>query len=1130
MKSLLLLSLLLAPISAWAAPITVRVTDEAGAPIEGATVEVNRFDEVKPPYVVQTTDAQGLAKYDLGAASFDANFFGQALAWKAGRALGGGYLTNLKDGTFTLKLGATTAISGTIEDANGPVEGAMIQIKQAIVKQENGGNQSLQLGADSTLAGQLAARSDAKGQWTLQGVPADAPLELRVSGEKYATQIVRAPSGGAVKVSLRRGAALSGKVVGLDGAPLAGLAVYAQNQADKGSIAAQVSTDADGSYRFAGLEAGTYNVIFHAARTDNFVVSARENALATAGETRELETARAVAGVVVRGRVINAQSKEGVANIGVSVYGPAQPKSSGEGAPVATDKDGNFSARVAPGANQIALGYVPQQWVRAPQKFDLDVSADAETKPLIFELTPAISLRGRFVDENGQGVKTDLVIKQEYQEWPLDPNENGDFEVFTSLKGEVTLSRSMFTEDDEAPQTPWEVVTGGTFTLPSTEPVKIVVRRVPVGALGGSVEDETGAPIEGVKLNVSVNNGEGVGSTSQWKTLVSDAQGRFDLPNIRADQTVKLRGVEKIGYDLQSGGTISQNGINWSVQTVKMTTRRNQLAGRVTLANGAPASGAQVFAAGSETRADEKGAYVLKVLPAGDADIFVYADGQFAFRSAQTVGANQAATATDFKLAPQVLQPTDRELAGEMLARARVLAAQGATDVGGLKLNDADPVGALEALIAAPINDDQMSFAIYRNATNPDVSTPLLLRAVSAIKDVHWRNYAATMLFAKRPDWPDDDATRALADALMRDADAIAAEEKGPNEWASGIALMGIAPLIEKYRGEDAGAAALVRAIAWVKKQRPQPGNGYSDGYLSSLAVSAGSIAANSPALFSQLLTAIDVKTSPAYTRALQEGIVAIAKGRGLEATEPFLRQLIAAPTSRDDDGPDSGPGNSTNYAARPATREAIAAGGAKNPALALQLARGLGTSDNDGIENEGARALAEAAFFQPPDVAATLWREALPQLEADRAAQIAVRVAETQPALGRELLELARQKLDTSDAVNSWGDSNVASFAFYEAKFDAASARYRLEKAWRAAQSQSDDFQIKPDLVRAMSAIDGERAFEWASLLPAGDKQYGDARVDALRRAARYIEADERSRAGVDFERWKRDGTVFMD
>ena len=1117
MKSLLLLLLFALPICALAAPITVRVVDEAGAPVEGATVQGNRVDETDDSYAIATTDAQGTARYDLGASKFNADYFGNVAAWKAGKALTGGNLLRLKDGALTLTLRAATSVSGTVKDAKGPVEGALITIANA----QNQGRY-LWLGADSPLARKLGARTDSNGHFTLDGISAGAQLTLRVAGESYATQNVQAQSGGEISVQLKPGATLRGQVLGIGGAPLSKLKVIAVRQGERdGENFIETTTDSDGHYRLSGLDSGTYNVLFRAAKSAEWVVAAREGALAVAGENRELETARAVAGVVLRGRVVDAVSKAGIENITVAIFGAAQPATSQPTGAFTTDKDGAFSARVAPGASVISVLNAPQGWESANRTLKLDIGENAVVPDATIELTPAIALRGRIVDEDGKGVKMQLSLKQKYREWPINSDENGDFRTYPDFKGEVTLGRSRFLPPDEENKgVPWEVVGDPKTVLPSTEPIQIVVRRALVGVLSGTVADEKGAPVEGVKLNISVANGQGEGSTSRGETVTSNAQGIFELANIRSDQTVRLRGIEKTGYDLQSGGEISKDGNNWKVRAVKMRARVNHLAGRIARADGQSAAGAQIFAAGSETRADEKGAYDLKVLPSGRVDVFVYGDGQFGFRSAQTRGAGDAATSTDLRLSPQTLQPTDRELAGEILARARVLAAQtNSEEIRRLKLRETDVAGALETLIAAPPRRaDQMTMAIYRGATNPDVSTELLLRAVRAVDDARWRLYGAAMLFAKRPDWPDDEATRELAATLSRDAQNIAADQSTSNKWAASIGLVGVAPIIERYQGEAAGQAALARAIAWIKTQYPQPGDGNLDGYLSALAVDGELVAANSPALFAQLLAAIDDQSSPAYTRALQEGLVAIAKSRGLEAAAPFLRQLRAAPNPNAD-----GPGGATNYAARQATRQAIEAGGARSPALALQLARGLGP-DNDNLEDENARALAEAAFFQPPDVAAVLWRESLPQLAADRAAQIAVRVAVKQPVVGAELLELARRKLESSSEVNWWGNSIVASFAYYEAKFDAAAARYRLEKAWQKAAVTTDDFQIRPDLVRAMAAIDGERAFEWASLLDSDDQ------VRALANAARYIEADERARAKVDFERWKRDETVFMD
>lgn len=206
------------------------------------------------------------------------------------------------------------------------------------------------------------------------------------------------------------------------------------------------------------------------------------------------------------------------------------------------------------------------------------VQADGAAPDATIELTRAVSLRGRVVDEAGKGIQTSLSLKQQNREWPIEIDENGDFEIYPEMKGDVTIGRSMFADDDKD-AVPYELAQEQTIHLPSKEPVRIVVRRVQVGAVMGRAEDETGAPIEGVKLNISVANGQSIGSTSRWETVTSDAQDRFNFPNIRADQTVKLRGVEKTGSELQSGGEITKNGNDWTVQTVKMRARSGR--GRV---------------------------------------------------------------------------------------------------------------------------------------------------------------------------------------------------------------------------------------------------------------------------------------------------------------------------------------------------------------------------------------------------------------------------------------------------------------------------------------------------------------------------------------------------------------------
>ena len=1118
MKIFLFISLLLLPLTALGAPISVSVVDEAGAPIAGATVQVQRYDGALPETVVSTTDAAGAAQFELGAASGSPKFFGRVAAWKTGRAVAG---TNLIGPSATLTLAPEAQVSGLIEDENGPAQGVTVAL-QSIRDQ----SKFLFLMPDSPLAEKLSARTDAQGQFVLRGVPAETQLSLQISGERYATQHIAAQSGGVVSAKMRPGAGLRGQVVDVAGAPLAGLRVFAQGQDRGGEGWAQAATGADGTYDLSGLTIGKYNVIFDTAPDAGYAIAAREGVYAAAGETREVETARAVEGVVVRGRVIDAATKAGIENISVGVYGPARPNSGAAVESFRTDAQGDFAARVVPGANKFYVMGVPQQYIRTEKDYNLNITENAKTPAPVFELTPAIEVRGRVVDEAGQGVKMNLELRRNYEEWPFESDENGDFTAYGPAEGEVTVARPRWGGEDE----PWEIVKAPTVKVPAKTPLRVVVRPAVFGVLTGRAQDGDGAPLMGVKVDLTVSSGKGDGMTSQYQTVFSDAQGRIELPKLRSDQTVSLRGVEKSGYDRDTnedaGGELKRAGNDWSLGTLTLRQRVGQIAGRVRLKGGAPAAGARVFAAGSETIADAQGNFELKSLPLGAVNVIAYAAEQFGWQSGDAA-ANAGAAALTVNLAPQTLQPTDRELAGEMIARAKVLATT--TNYWAtrhLKLSaPEDTTRALEELIAKP-NAEGLAQMIYVRGADADVPLELLMRAVRAIDKPNWRLYAATMLFAKRADWPDDAPTRAFVASLAADAGAVEATSD-ENRWTGAIGLVGIAPILERFEGQEAGDKAFTRAVQWIWKEMPAKGNVNAPDRLESLAVVAELVAANSPHLYRRFFDYITPE-SPSYGRALQEGAVALARSRGLEAAAPYLRDLLEAPTPQPDE---NGNVSAVRYLAVQATREAVAAGGRNAPALALELARAA-VRLGDGAPDEAERALAEAAFFQPPDVAAQLWRETVPAMSAERAAQLAVRIIEVDAELGDELLKDALEKLEESPAERGpWERSDVPAFAFYERQVDAARARYRLEKQWQQSLAQPNNQQEFADLVRAMAAIDGERAFEWASLIPEsnGDDPR-DARIDALRKAAQYLEAGETLRARVDFERWGRGDTVFVD
>lgn len=113
-----------------AVPITIEVVDAKGAPIAGALVMVQPFAPVGPDEQSgtpqRTTGADGLATFDLQSASFDPNFYGRSVVYKADYGLGGG---DLKATKIRIPLRATGERSGRVTDFKGvPIAGARVEL------------------------------------------------------------------------------------------------------------------------------------------------------------------------------------------------------------------------------------------------------------------------------------------------------------------------------------------------------------------------------------------------------------------------------------------------------------------------------------------------------------------------------------------------------------------------------------------------------------------------------------------------------------------------------------------------------------------------------------------------------------------------------------------------------------------------------------------------------------------------------------------------------------------------------------------------------------------------------------------------------------------------------------------
>jgi hypothetical protein len=189
-------------------------------------------------------------------------------------------------------------------------------------------------------------------------------------------------------------------------------------------------------------------------------------------------------------------------------------------------------------------------------------------------------------------------------------------------------------------------------------------------------------------------------------------------------------------------------------------------------------------------------------------------------------------------------------------------------------------------------------------------------------------------------------------------------------------------------------------------------------------------------------------------------------------------------------------------------------------PEEALALARRVKPDDTGavGVLNQRAAALALIARWLPPAQAAPLWREIIPTVGAQQAARYALSAYEQDPVLGRELFEVARGLLPPSNdrfAYRPYRDA--VTFAFYLAPAEPAQSRVLLENTWVEAASKKNSSGLF-DVARAMARLDANRALEMAKAIPDDD---GFLSLEARRKIAQWVEADETQRRDWPFDRW---------
>lgn len=1086
-----------------AVPITGKVVGPDNKPVAGAQVViVTAYDGSTKPLVL-ASDGAGVFKADLEPSVMWPDSFGTATAYAPELALGSSVL---KAGENIIKLEKSLPVQGMVKDKAGkPLADVVVKLAMIVFPRLDNGRSTL-ISVPEPLAAKVTTKSDANGQWSLNGVPANSSASVFLDDPRYARAYAQLKAGlaaGVTTITARPGASLKGRVVHEDGKPAPGIAVNAMGQ----GASSQSETAADGTYTLTGLISGLVTVTV----TDpakQWVAPAIESIKAKEGESAHAADMVLSTGAILEGTVRDKASGKPIVGAQVYSYGPPNPPNSGGSSSTRSDKAGHYQLRVAPGKNMVALWQIAK-YLPLEKMIEVEVKK-GETKNLPIQLSKGSTVTGTALDAAGKpAVNAELRASLAPESnrggnWvkpmTIKPNANGKWTLEGLQPGKWEL-----TGIGE-----WEVVDPKTVTVPMDAPVKVTVRKIQFLTLKGRVVTKDHKPLEGVKIKAALQIPQGTNSVrNDMQELTTDAQGQFVVEKLRPDYKVSLS-TTMPGYNYVAGGTVTQQGAGFEAQDLVLVPLTAKIEGRVVDATGQPVAGASVMSPNGDVNlqvvSDAAGKFVLTSLPAGP--VMIIGGAKNLIGEARDVDGSKPVTLTLKPLKPLASNDVSRayDILDDLWATTEGSKYYRDNIPTALAPYDPDLAIKLVARKDGTLDDGILSRIIANFAqANPARAAAWAPPKMEQIKDPRiafssWMTFALG-LAATQPDLAKQYYQKA------KDYDKAEAAKHAQDQQYNVALAMELAKLARRLglKAEaDQYAQIAVAAVRAAKDRQPW---------------TLGSLGAVE---YDETAKMIDELPADQRKQALQQAASGAA-AYNVKLARKWLDKLKEVEKADPNGG---------NYSGG-VTQQLVQVLGKTDPAGALELAR--------SVTEAWARpdALADAVPFQPRDVALQVLREVGDTAEqygsVANLARLAALAYNLDPKLGKELFALAKDHLETSKAqsVNqTWygGDDGTAAFAFYYSRIDPAASRLLLEAEFaRDMQNltgSGDDYQRSYQLravVVAMAAIDVDRALELSFMMPppAKGQEWSNPQVEAQRAIAQYILLPEAARRAKPFQQW---------
>jgi protocatechuate 3,4-dioxygenase beta subunit len=320
------------------------------------------------------------------------------------------------DGTFAFDklVGRTYELSATEGDLiGGPVSykltggsdpvvirvgaGAMIDVTVTDDKQQPIANATVEVGEPA----KREAKTDEKGHALLKGVkPGWIGVEAKAPGYAPASSYASVGSAGAtgkLAITLRKGAAVSGRVVDESGTPLPKVHVTAKEPGGWSRDRGDQTTDDKGQFTFPALAPGSHTlsaVDGEHAPTQSTPITVKADRAVTGVEIKMK------AGAVLSGVVVNADGKP-QAYATVRIAGKGAEMWRVESRQATTDQKGKFELR---GLARVKLVARAESDAAASKLTDFDLSAKPEQRDVKLVLDVTGTIAGKVVDDTGKAV------------------------------------------------------------------------------------------------------------------------------------------------------------------------------------------------------------------------------------------------------------------------------------------------------------------------------------------------------------------------------------------------------------------------------------------------------------------------------------------------------------------------------------------------------------------------------------------------------------------------------------------------------------------------------------------------------------------------------------------------------